>query len=266
LLPLYVLLKKLLRKRVHYVVVGGWLPDTLRRYGFLRNASAKLDGIHVETAGMKERLAALGLSNVHVMPNFRRIAEPVAAPRPPGSPLKLVFFSRVYPDKGVEDAIAAVRRANSHGTAIQLDIYGPIRESYRERFAAYLREMDPNESYARYTGFLEPDRIATTLNRYDLLVFPTRHSGEGFPGAIIDAYACGLPVVASDWRYNNEVVTEGETGLLFANGDIDDLSEKLQRLARDPDWVMSMKRRALAYAGKFSADIVVGEFLRRITP
>lgn len=52
------------------------------------------------------------------------------------------------------------------------------------------------------------------LKNYDALLFPTYYEGEGFAGTIIDAFAAGLPVIASDWKYNSEIIKQGITGVI----------------------------------------------------
>mgnify|MGYP002239410386 CR=1 FL=1 len=53
-----------------------------------------------------------------------------------------------------------------------------------------------------------------TLCRYDIMLFPTYWYGEGFPGIVMDAYIAGLPLIASDWNINTEVITE-KTGIII---------------------------------------------------
>ena len=63
-------------------------------------------------------------------------------------------------------------------------------------------------------------------------MFPTTWKGEGFPGVIIDAYAAGLPVIATDWNLNKEIICEGENGFIIPPNDV-------QALAKKMIWVMN---------------------------
>ena len=47
------------------------------------------------------------------------------------------------------------------------------------------------------------------------MIFPTYYVGEGFPGTIIDAFSSGIPDIATDWRYNSEIVQNGKTGYIY---------------------------------------------------
>ncbi|MFR3494185.1 MAG: glycosyltransferase [Blautia sp.] len=54
--------------------------------------------------------------------------------------------------------------------------------------------------YIRYKGMVPFNQSTEVLKNYDALLFPTYYEGEGFAGTIIDAFAAGLPVIASDWK------------------------------------------------------------------
>jgi glycosyltransferase involved in cell wall biosynthesis len=66
------------------------------------------------------------------------------------------------------------------------------------------------------------------LSTYHLLLFPTHWVGEGFPGVVLDAYLAGLPVIATDWNMNSEVVIPGETGWLIPSGNPQALADAIQ--------------------------------------
>jgi glycosyltransferase involved in cell wall biosynthesis len=51
--------------------------------------------------------------------------------------------------------------------------------------------------------------LTKVLRDYFALLFPIYYIGEGFAGTAIDAFSAGVPVIASDWKYNSEVIKEG---------------------------------------------------------
>ena len=65
-----------------------------------------------------------------------------------------------------------------------------------------------------YKGQLQPEEVIPTLHEYDALIFPSHYAGEGCPGILVEALSAGLPIIASDWKYNSEFVTNGLTGFL----------------------------------------------------
>ena len=263
LLPFYIRWKKYFNIDIRYIVIGGWLPQFLYRNKFYFGLCKKLDAIYIETNIMKEKLLSMGLNNVFVLPNFRQHDFEITKINKIKLPFKLVYFSRVVRGKGVELAIEAVERINRKNNFLILDIYGPIQRNYRGLFERILAKA---KSKISYKGILEPkgNTIYKVLSNYDLMVFPTYHQGEGFAGAILDSYISGVPVLASDWKYNSEIIKEGETGKLFISQDIDDLTEKLEFLTSHPDLIYKMKQNCLEEAKKYDADKLINEFIKSL--
>ena len=90
-------------KKIHYVVIGGWLPQFLTKRKRLAKCLKKFDGIYVETNTMKTALENQGFQNVLVMPNCKALTpltedELVYQNKPP---YKLCTFSRVMKEKGI---------------------------------------------------------------------------------------------------------------------------------------------------------------------
>ena len=82
-------------------------------------------------------------------------------------------------------------------------------------------------------GRVEPERVATLLNAADLFVLASR--SEGWCNAIVEALACGCPVVATDVGGNREIVTGPALGRLVPFGDSDALVEAICA-ALTQDW------------------------------
>ena len=117
-------------------------------------------------------------------------------------------------EKGIEDAVRAVCEINSMHSDIfaELDIYGQIEDN-QEEWLKKLQTLAPG--YIKYKGMVPFSQSTKVLKEYDALLFPTYYEGEGFAGTIIDAFAAGLPVIASDWKYNSEIIKSGMTGVIF---------------------------------------------------
>ncbi|MGA9349015.1 MAG: glycosyltransferase family 4 protein [Anaerolineae bacterium] len=80
----------------------------------------------------------------------------------------------------------------------------------------------------------------------DLLVLPSTTMGEAFGVALLEAMACGKPVIASNLPGVRSVVSDGEDGLLVRPGDVDDLAKKIQMLLDDPQQRREMGERGRA--------------------
>lgn len=262
LLPLYTILKSIHKNDIRYIVIGGWLPFFLKKNPRTKKYCEKLDGIYVETYGMAKALEALGMKNIYVLPNFRVFdCNQYKLTSPPKERFSLVFFSRIMKEKGIEKAIDAVSAiASRHHVDIVLDIYGDIQGGYEERFDQIMKEA-PN--FIQYLGFLSPDpqTLYPKLSSYDAMLFPSAYGGEGFPGVVIDAFISGLPVIASDWRYNPEIISDNVTGKLFALNEPKSLENILEYYLTHRDELMLMRVNCTKEARKYNAEQVVEDFL-----
>lgn len=244
------------RKNFYYVAIGGWVPSFVSGKKRYINFLEKFIGIYVETEGMLTDLTHLGLDNVVLMPNFRRFSFPKKDNQLLTGPIKLVVFSRILKEKGIELAIDAVNQINKSGDNILviLDIYGPIQSNYEEQFELLRSKFN---NYINYKGILSQDEIYDNLSNYDVLLFPTFFASEGFPGTIIDAYISGLPVIASDWAYNTEFIQHGFNGLLFKSEDLIELKEQIEYMITHKSQLETFKKNAMETAMKYHADEVM---------
>lgn len=264
--PILHFFAKVFRTRVYHDVIGG----NLHKYAeaspkfcrFLRSFRVNW----VETALLKDCLEKLGVTNTEVIPNFKRL-DPVSEDGLSVSlrPLKLCTFSRILPEKGIEIAISAVGGLNAEGRECLLDIYGDPDPGYSERFNEI---MSSAHRSIRFCGSVPYDKSVETISGYDALLFPTYWEGEGFPGTIVDAFSAGLPVLASDHGSDPEIVTDGETGLIYPEKDEKALKNAITRI-----WEMSaeelirMKKNCVRASEKYSPEryvkLIADEIIRR---
>lgn len=246
--PLLAFFNRFYRRKLHYVVIGGWLPEFLKRRKHLSKCLKRFDGIYTETAMMKKALEAQGFDNVLVMPNCKKLTvlSEDELVYPDGIPYKLCTFSRVMREKGIGDAVKAVTDVNTAlgYEAFSLDIYGQVDPAQTEWFDE-LKSGFP--SYIRYGGEVPFDQSVEILKNYFALLFPTYYQGEGFAGTLIDAFSAGVPVIATDWKYNAEIV-DGNVGFVYPAGDEQALMRLLKSLASAPETVLGMKDACLARA------------------
>lgn len=249
-------------RKIHYAVIGGWLPKMLETKKGLARALKKFDGIYVETNTMKTALEAQGFENVIVMPNCKKLTILKADELTyyADEPYKLCTFSRVTKQKGIEDAINAVNAVNEElgRIAYTLDIYGQI-DAGQEEWFDNLKKSFPKS--IRYGGLVPFDKSVETLKDYFALLFPTRFYTEGIPGTIIDAYAAGVPVISSKWESFSDIIDDGITGIGYRFNEPGDLKNILLNATEKPELVLELKRQALKRVSDFIPETVVAKFV-----
>lgn len=244
--------------KLHYMVIGGWLPSFVGKHRYLLGYLKDFDTIFVETSGMEKALAAMGFDNLAVMPNCKElnILKPEELTCSTREPFKLCTFSRVMKEKGIEDAVQAVTAVNTqYGREVyNLDIYGGVDSAQTEWFANLKETFPP---YVRYMGVAPYDRSVHILKDYFALLFPTRFYTEGIPGTVIDGFAAGVPVISAKWENFGDMITEGATGLGYAFNDADGLKNALCLTAEHPEQLLSMKTNCLTEAEKYTPREVI---------
>lgn len=256
---------RLFKKKIHYIVIGGWLPFLVQNNSRLAKILKRLDYIYVETSTMKKQLELLEFSNVVLMYNFKKLR--ITDLNTIGSiyehPFRLCVFSRIMEKKGIEDIINVIKEINIEQREIiySLDIYGPIDSEYVKRFSE-IREVFPD--YVKYLGVVDSLESVEVLKDYFALVFPTLFYTEGIPGTIIDAYAAGLPVISSKWESFNDLIIENQTGIGYSFGDTKDLKKQLLKIMINPDEFISMKRNCILKARDYMPDVALKPLVERL--
>lgn len=260
-LPVLFYMNYLLNKDVHFVAIGGWIADFIEDNKKYIKYVQSFRGIYVQTNSLKQRLEKDGLNNVFYFPNFRVYKDDYVNLCQVETVKEIVFYSRVTEEKGIKIAIDAIGQVNKNcGKSIKLSIYGPVEEAYKNRF----EQLMIGQENVSYKGILMPNRVLQTLSTYDLLVFPTHYEGEGFPGTILDSMSAGLPIVASNWKYNSEILIDGYTGILFESKNTEDLIEKITMLINNVELINKMKKNCILESEKYKDSNVILTLINNI--
>ena len=259
-------LNKLFHRRLHYSVIGGWLQDLLPNHPDVMKALHDFTGIYVETKTMMDALQKLGFTNVYVVPNCKplSIIKKNDLDTSYSEPYKLVTFSRVTEKKGIGTAANSVMKLNKkYGRKVfTLDIYGPVDPGEDESWFAELRKSFTDA--ITYRGNAPFDKSVEILSGYFALLFPTQYFTEGIPGTIIDAYAAGVPVIASKWKSFADVVEEGITGLGYDFNTTTDLEKIMEKIITDPSIITNLKQGCVRKANDFLPQNAIKPLIDRI--
>ncbi|WP_410053210.1 glycosyltransferase [Bradyrhizobium sp. SZCCHNR2026] len=154
-------------------------------------------------------------------------AEPVSTPRT--RPLTIGYVGRLVEEKGLDDALDAIAQATS---PVLLNIMGEGPDEVRLRRRAKALGLG---DCVTFRGWGSPQKVASFLQELDALVLLTRTTKavrEQFGRVIIEAQACGIPVIGSSGGAIPDVVREG--GWIVPERDPESLRQLLDRLAADP--------------------------------
>jgi glycosyltransferase involved in cell wall biosynthesis len=186
------------------------------------------------TAFVRQKLVQGGLSadKIAVKPNFV-YPDPGSAPSPGDGAL---FVGRLSPEKGVRTLLAAWERLAGK---IPLKIVGDGPQETKVASAAQ------RLSGVEWLGRQPMDRVLALMKNASILIFPSTWY-EVFPLVIVEAYATGLPVIASDIGSMSSLIAPNRTGLHFRPGDPADLADKVARLLSNPAELARMRREARA--------------------
>lgn len=202
------------------------------RPGHIRQQMEHVDHIIVYTHLMRDLLLknGIGEGKIEVSPYGIDTSRITAPQRGDGGPLRVGFIGTMAPHKGSDTLVEAFKML-PEGTEATLSIHGNL-----ERFKPFverLRGLAGDDPRIEFAGPFQREDVGRILAALDVLVVPSRWY-ENQPGVILEAFAAGMPVVATDLGGMSEFVKHEHNGLLFRLEDAADLSRQLQRLASEP--------------------------------
>ncbi len=165
-----------------------------------------------------------------VLPHFQPM-KPVVERSAEGAPV--LFFGRLSAEKGVDDLLHAVQRLPH----LRLMVAGDGPE--RGRLQALAAEL--GLANVEFAGHLRGTKLDRAIANSRFTVLPS-HAYETLGKTILESYAAGRAVVASDLGSRRELVQAGTTGLLYKTGEINELASALEFLGSQPELAEKMGR------------------------
>lgn len=218
------------------------LPVTLMLavHKWRRTWHEKIDRFIVLTKFAKGKFVQAGFPThkLAVKPNF--VSLPKIRTKQKG--VYAVFVGRLSKEKGVETLLRAWQ--NLPGMPLKLIGDGPIFDK--------AKSLSPKS--VEVLGRMKHEEALDQMSNALFMVMPSEWY-EGFPMVIVEAMACGVPVIASRLGAMAEIIDDGRTGLLFESGDAKDLASKVRRLFEHPEKAEDMGRNARAeYEAKYTPE------------
>lgn len=171
--------------------------------------------------------------------------QPDDQPRAPGL-CRFLFASRLLREKGIVELLQAFRQLRARGVDAELLIAG---ETYPDNPSSLTAdELEDLKSDTTYLGHVEDTR--PLFRQADVVVLPSY--AEGTPRVLLEAGACGKPLIATDIAGCRGVVESGRNGFLVPTRQAQPLAAAMERLATD----LALR----AEFGRASREIIVGGF------
>lgn len=151
-------------------------------------------------------------------------------------------LDRAHYFKGVGILLQALARLRDQGVRLLVVGDGNLRPTYQQQAAKLGLEVQ-----AIFCGRVSDEQLPAYYALCDLLVLPSTTMGEAFGVVLLEAMACGKPVIASNLPGVRSVVSDGQDGMLVQPGNVHDLAEKMQvLLAKGPQPRREMGERGRA--------------------
>jgi glycosyltransferase involved in cell wall biosynthesis len=162
-------------------------------------------------------------SRIKVLPHHQAL--PLNSTPHPGPQAPVLYFGRLSSEKGVADLIRAMKLLSEIRLVVAGD--GPQRADL-EKITSMLGLTN-----VTFTGHLEKRDLEKLISSAQFTIFPS-YAYETMGKSILESYAQGRAVVASDLGSRRELIQEGKTGLLYPVGDVQQLAAAIVRLQRNP--------------------------------
>ena len=179
---------------------------------------------------VRKKLIASGLpaERIEVLPHFQALPAKKDISVDEGY---LLYFGRLSAEKGVYELLRAMVQLPH----IPLIIAGDGPE--RPRLEALAKELNLNQ--VLFAGMVHEEKLQKLISGCSFSVFPS-HAYETLGKSILESYAWGRPVIASDLGSRRELVQHGVTGLLYTDGDRSQLAHSIGFLFDRPDLIEKM--------------------------
>jgi glycosyltransferase involved in cell wall biosynthesis len=192
----------------------------------------------------------LPVHKLTIKPHF---VAPDPLPRESRADNYALYMGRLEPVKGVRVLLAAWPQVGAISLKVRGE--GPL--------LAEVQALAARNDAIQVVGRLSPEALVQLIKGARFLIWPSLGYYETFGLVAIEAFACGVPVIASRTGVMAEIVTDGVTGLHFTAGDAADLAAKVRWAWEHPAEMAEMGRAARReYEQKYTAEINYAQLLR----
>jgi glycosyltransferase involved in cell wall biosynthesis len=174
----------------------------------------------------------------------------------------LVFIGRLVGDKGINELILAFKKLSLIKATIKLVLVGPFESDLDPLAIETLKEIEINKNIVS-VGFQKDIRPYLSIS--DCLVFPSYR--EGFPNVVLQAGAMGLPSIVTNINGCNEIIIEGQNGMIIPVKNSEMLYVAMKKIISDNEYRIQLQHNARSiiisgYEQKVVWDAILSEYKR----
>lgn len=189
------------------------------------------------------------------------------------------FVGRVTNEKNVHVLIKLISKFHKQSGNIHLNIIGPLSGSWITNYpkSLYVKRLQRQvkklglSNHVHFKGVQFGAAKYKMLSQSDLFINPTTAREENFPMVNIEALACGVPVIATDWAGNKEIIKDGYNGFLVnvdktpgkkPKVDTKQMKDLIVRVLNDKKLLIRLKKNALKSAEEYNYRKVMPRLIR----
>jgi glycosyltransferase involved in cell wall biosynthesis len=241
------ILIKIFKKRVILSARGGEAASFFRKYRFLIKPVLKyVDAVSVPSHFLEEVfLDSFGMKTT-VIPNIADLRQFKFREREPLRP-RLIVTRSLEKGYNVARVIEAFKEVRDQFLDSTLGIVGDGSE--RSNLEVLVNDLGLR-NHVTFYGVVPHGEIQDYYDQYD--IFVNASNVDNFPGVILEAFSCGLPVVSTKAGGIPYLVEDGVTGLLVEKEDFKHLAKQIVHLLRNPEVALTLARNARNECYKYS--------------
>ncbi len=213
---------------------GAVLAAEAYLHRWLRTYESCVDRFLAPSQFVRSKLMERGWTGdrIDVLPHFQKLPAEMP-PLPAAADAPVLYFGRLSAEKGVADLLAAIQHLPS--LRVKIAGEGPLRPQLED----LARELGLRN--VEFVGHLQRPALDSLIAEARFTVLPS-HAYETLGKTILESYAQGRAVIASDLGSRREFVRHGETGLLYPTGNVEELAAALSFLQERRELAAAMGR------------------------
>lgn len=232
---------------------------------FYKVAAAKAERVFFQNESNRKFLQEQGIAkhNSRMLPGSGvNLTQHTCEPYPSEEEgIRFLAVIRIMKDKGIDEYLEAARRIKATHQNVLFYLAGEYEEETKEKYEPVLHRLEA-EKVVKYLGHI--DNVKEVMAQSHVIVHPSYH--EGLSNVLLEAAACGRPILTSDIPGCRETIVPGSSGLTFTPCDTDSLVEAIEQLLA----LDVREREKMGLAGRawveahFDRELVIAAYLEEL--